>query len=88
MLYLVVRRRFGHREGAFNLGRFELPVAIGALLWVTAALIVLTVPAEALVPDLIVLGLLLAGGLFFLGMLIFSRESLEAEPGDVGVLGD
>jgi len=25
-----VRKRLGHKEGAFSLGRFELPVAVGA----------------------------------------------------------
>ena len=32
----------------------------------------------------IVVGLLVAGGLFFLFMLKIDREVLEAEPGDVG----
>lgn len=31
VLYLVVRKRLGRKEGAFNLGRLELPVAISAL---------------------------------------------------------
>jgi amino acid transporter len=81
VLYLVVRRRLGRQEGAFNLGRFELPVAICALAWVAVALFVLVVPAEALVPDVIVIGLLVAGGLFFLGLLIADREALESRPG-------
>jgi amino acid transporter len=79
-LYLVVRKRLVRQEGAFNLGRFELPVAICALVWVAVALFVLVVPAEAFVPDVIVVGLLIAGGLFFLGLLIFNREALEYEP--------
>ncbi|MFD9226065.1 hypothetical protein ACFWDI_40090 [Streptomyces sp. NPDC060064] len=47
------------------------------------ALFVLVAPREALVSVVIVVGLLLAGGLYFLFMLKFDRESLEAEPGDV-----
>ena len=86
VLYLVVRKRLARREGAFNLGRFELPVAICALLWVVCALFVLTVPREAVVPDLIVVGLVLAGGLFLLGLIKFRRQDLETEPGDVSVL--
>jgi hypothetical protein len=43
---------------------------------------VLTVPGEARVPDLIVAGLIVAGGMYFLGMLIFNRGLLETEPGD------
>jgi amino acid transporter len=86
ILYLVVRKRLDRREGAFNLGRFELPIAISALLWVGCALFVLMVPGEALVPDLIVVGLIVAGGLFFLGLLMFRRQALENEPGDVSLV--
>ncbi|MCO6007165.1 amino acid permease [Actinoallomurus purpureus] len=84
-LYLAVRRRLGRKKGAFDLGRFELPVAIGALVWSVASLFFLVTPATAFVPVLIVVGLLLAGGLFLLGLLIFDREVLETEPGDVSV---
>lgn len=80
VLYLVVRKRLSRRKGAFDLGRFELPVAISALVWVVFALVVLTVPGEAFVPDLIVVGLVLAGGLFFLGLLTFDHQALETEP--------
>ena len=75
-----MRRRLDRKEGAFDLGRFELPVAIGALVWSVVALFVLVAPAEALVPVLIVVGLMLVGGLFFLGMLMFDRKALETEP--------
>ena len=34
----------------------------------------------ALIPVLIVVGLMLVGGLFFLGILIFDRKSLDSEP--------
>ncbi|MGW0557181.1 APC family permease [Streptomyces sp. NPDC002926] len=85
VLYLAVRRRLDRKKGAFDLGRFELPVAICALVWSVVSLFVLVAPAEALVPVLIVVGLLLAGGLFFLGLLIFDRGALETEPGDVSV---
>jgi len=67
-------------RGAFSLGRYELPVAIGALAWLVVALFALAVPPAAKTPDLIVLGLLVLGGLFFLVMLILRRKSLDAEP--------
>jgi amino acid transporter len=86
VLYLAVRKRLGRQEGAFSLGRFELPVAISALVWLVVALVVLVVPASAHVPDLIAAGLALAGGLFFLAMLTFNRKSLETEPAAVDVL--
>jgi amino acid transporter len=86
ILYLAVRKRLAAKEGAFSLGRADLPVAIGALVWLVVALLVLVLPHESRVPVLIDLGLLLAGGVFFLFMLTLDRESLESEPADVSVL--
>jgi amino acid transporter len=85
-LYLAVRSRLAGQDGAFNLGRFELPVAVAALVWVITALFVLVVPAEAVVPDLIVLGLLFAGGLCLLGLLIVDQRAFETEPGEMSVI--
>jgi bacteriorhodopsin len=85
-LYLTVRKQLDRRKGAFDLGPFELPVAIVALLWLVLALIVLVTPGAALVPVLIVIGLLLVGKLYFLGMLMFDRKSLWTEPGDVPII--
>lgn len=82
VLYLSVRKRLGRKEGAFGLGRFEVPVAIAALVWVVFSLVALMSPSDSLVPDLIVLGVVSAGGLYFAKMLIFNREVLETEPGD------
>jgi hypothetical protein len=86
ILYLTVRKRLERRNGAFDLGPFELPVAIVALLWLLLALIVLVTPAAALVPLLIVIGLLLVGGLYFVGMLMFDRKSLWIEQSDIPII--
>jgi amino acid transporter len=86
VLYLAVRKRLERNKGAFDLGRFELPVAICALIWSMFALFVLVTPESALVPVLIVVGLLVAGGLFFLWLLMFRREVLETEPSDLEIL--
>ena len=82
ILYLAVRKRLEHREGGFSLGRFELPVAIAAMIWVVAALVFLVTPGDATIPTLVVLGLILAGGVYFAYMMIFNREVLDTEPGD------
>jgi amino acid transporter len=82
ILYLVVRKRLEHREGGFSLGRFELPVAIAALIWVAAALVFLVTPGDATVPALVVLGLILAGGIYFAKLMIFNREVLDTEPAE------
>jgi amino acid transporter len=81
VLYLSVRKRLESKEGGFSLGRFEVPVAIAAIIWVAIALFALVSPGTSLVPDLVVVGLILAGGLYFAKMLIFNREVLDTEPG-------
>jgi amino acid transporter len=80
VLFLAVRKRLEARDGAFSLGRWELPVAVLALLWLLIALTVLVVPHEARIPIYIVLGLIAAGAAFFIAMLAFDRGALEAEP--------
>jgi amino acid transporter len=85
VLYLAVRKRLEAREGAFSLGRWDLPVAVLALIWLLIALTVLVVPHEARTPVLIVLGLIAAGAVFFGLMMAFNREALEVEPAEVAV---
>jgi amino acid transporter len=80
ILYLSVRRKLGRQEGAFDLGRFELPIAISALVWLAAATFVLVTPGAARIPVLIVVGLMLVGAVFFVGMLLFDRKALDSEP--------
>ena len=81
ILYLAVRKTLDHKEGGFSLGRFELPVAVAALVWVVLALVALVTPGDASIPVLIVLGLIVAGGIYFAYMMIFHREVLDTEPG-------
>jgi hypothetical protein len=61
VLYLVVRKRLDRVEGAFDLGRFEMPVAISALVWSAIAVFVIVAPPSARVPALLVLGLAVLG---------------------------
>lgn len=84
MLYLCVRKRLNTKEGGFSLGRFEVPVAYTALVWVAFSIFVLVSPSDARVPGLVVLGLLAVGGLYFVTLLVTNREALETEPGDPG----
>jgi len=81
VLYLAVRKRLEYKEGGFSLGRFELPVAGIALVWVIVAIFVLVTPTSARVPSFIVLGLIALGVGYFLKMLILNREVLDTEPG-------
>jgi amino acid transporter len=82
VLYLAVRKRLDRKEGGFSLGRFEMPVAIAALVWSVCALVILLSPATATVPIVIVGGLLVVGGIYFAYMMFFNREVLDHEPGE------
>ena len=86
VLYLAVRKRLGrHREDAFDIGRFEMPVAIGALIWSAIVIAILVSPPEAHTAVVIALGILLAGGGYFGYLFVVNREVLETEPGDADV---
>ena len=80
VLYLAVRRRLDRRAGAFDLGRFELPIAVSALAWCALALFVIVAPADSPVPIVIVVGALAVGGAYFLVMLTRRPEALRSEP--------
>lgn len=85
VLYLAVRKRLGRKEDAFDLGRFEIPVAIGALVWSALVLFMVVSPRSAVTSVLISVGLLVGGGLYFAYLLIFQREVLQTEPGAAAV---
>lgn len=80
-LYLVVRKKLDSKEGAFNLGRFEVPIAVAALVWLLAAALVSIMSAPTIVPTLIVVGMVLVGGTYLAYLLMFRRHVLEQEPG-------
>lgn len=80
-LYLVVRKKLDRKDGAFNLGRIEVPVAIAALVWLLTAAFVSIVSAPTIVPVLIVVGMLLVGGVYLAYLLMFRRQVLEHGPG-------
>jgi amino acid transporter len=85
VLYLGVRKRLGRHEDAFDLGRFEMPVAIGALVWSLIVVFVLVSPPGALTAVLISVGILFAGGVYFAYLFISNPEVLETEPGEADV---
>jgi amino acid transporter len=81
VLYLAVRSRLDRREGGWDLGRFEMPVAIVALLWVVVAIVVAIATSATIAPVLIVAGLVVMGGAYFVHLLTSRRRALEHEPG-------
>lgn len=85
VLYLAVRKRLGRQEDAFDIGRFEMPVAIGALVWSVIVVFILVSPSQASTAVLISIGILLIGGVYFAYLMIANREVLESEPGEMDV---
>jgi amino acid transporter len=85
VLYLGVRKRLERQKDAFDLGRFEMPVAIGALVWSVLVVLVLVSPPQAWTAVLISVGLVLVGGAYLAYLLVFNGEVLETEPGEVDV---
>jgi amino acid transporter len=81
VLYLAVRGKLDSTRGSFHLGRFEVPVAICALVWTLFSLFVVISSAPSLAPVLIVVGLLIPGAAYFAYMWKFDRAVLEVEPG-------
>ena len=82
VLYLAVRRRLDCREGAFNLGRFEMPVAVSALVWAALVMFMVIAPAPSLAPVWVIAGLVLAGGVYLAYLWFAKPEVLENEPGE------
>lgn len=79
VLYLAVRQRLSHTEGAFSLGRLDIPVAVLALVWTIAAIVVLVAPGTA-TSTVIVVGLMALGAVYLASMLVFRRSALDAQP--------
>jgi amino acid transporter len=82
VLYLAVRRKFDRSGGGFDLGRFDLLVAVAALVWVLLCLFTVLVSFTTLATLLVIVGLMCAGFAYFLYMLKFNPAVLEQEPGE------
>lgn len=82
VLYLAVRKRLDRREGAFDLGRFETPLAVCALIWAGLVLFMVIAPSDSLAPVWVIGGLVLVGGLYLAYMWFAKPEVLQNEPGE------
>ncbi len=85
VLYLAVRNRLDRQEDAFDLGRFEVPVTVGALVWSGFVAFMLVSPHEARSAILISIGIVLVGGIYWAYLLIANRQVLQTEPGKADV---
>ncbi|MEH3155999.1 MAG: amino acid permease [Gordonia paraffinivorans] len=80
LLYLAVRRRLGTTEGAFSLGRFEIPVAVLALIWTIAAVVVLISPPGTGTSIVVVAGLIVVGAVYLAVMIVTRPSVIPAQP--------
>jgi hypothetical protein len=79
----VGRRRRG-AEDRFSLGRWEMPVIVGALIWLAYELIILIAPAEFRHAQYYVLGALGLGLVFYIVQWITEPNAMRTEPGEHG----
>jgi amino acid transporter len=85
LLYVFTgRRRRADTERHFSLGRWEIPVIAGALIWLAYELIILIGPAEFRDAQYYVLGALGLGLVFYIIQWITEPTAMRTEPGAHG----
>jgi amino acid transporter len=85
LLYVFTgRRRRADTERHFSLGRWEIPVIAGALIWLAYELIILIGPAEFRDAQYYVLGALGIGLVFYIIQWITEPKAMRTEPGAHG----
>jgi amino acid transporter len=84
LLYVFAGRRHGGAAGYFSLGRFEIPVVAGALIWLTYELIVLIGPGAFRDAQYYVLGALGVGLLFYALQWLLEPSAMRTEQGAHG----
>jgi amino acid transporter len=86
LLYLLAGRRRG-QAGKSALGRWEIPVIAGALVWLAYELIVLIGPGAFRDAQYYVLGALGIGLVFYLVQWLIEPAAMRTEPGTRGASG-
>jgi amino acid transporter len=84
LLYVFTTRRRRAEEGHFSLGRWEIPVVAGALIWLAYELIVLIGPSEFRDAQYYVLGALGLGLVIYIVQWITEPTAMRKEPGAHG----
>jgi len=84
LLYIFTGRRRRGAAGVFSLGRWEIPVIAGALIWLAYELIILIGPSEFRDAQYYVLGALGVGLLFYIGQWLLEPGAMRAEEGAHG----
>jgi ABC-type Co2+ transport system permease subunit len=84
VLYIFTGRRRRGQAGHFSLGRFEIPVIVGALIWLAYELIILIGPSVFRSAQYYVLGALGLGLVFYLGQWLIEPGAMRVEEGAHG----
>jgi amino acid transporter len=84
VLYIFTGRRRRGQAGHFSLGRFEIPVIVGALIWLAYELIILIGPSVFRSAQYYVLGALGLGLVFYLGQWLLEPGAMRVEEGAHG----
>src|SRR5215469_13629023 len=84
VMYIFTGRRRRGATGYFSLGRWEIPVIAGALIWLAYELIILIGPSEFRDAQYYVLGALGVGVLFYFGQLLLEPSAMRTEEGAHG----
>src|SRR6516164_586439 len=84
VLYIFTGRRRRGETGYFSLGRWEIPVIAGALIWLAYELIVLIGPSQFRDAQYYVLGALGVGVLVYIGQWILEPSAMRTEQGAHG----
>ena len=84
LMYVFVGRQRRGEAGFFSLGRWEIPVIAGALLWLAYELIILIGPKEFRDAQYYVLGALGVGLVFYIGQWVLEPAAMRTEVGAHG----
>jgi hypothetical protein len=84
LMYIFTARRHRAIAGHFSLGRWEIPVIAGALIWLAYELIILIGPDEFRDAQYYVLGALGVGLLVYIGQWILEPGAMHVEEGAHG----
>src|SRR6516165_11468766 len=84
LMYIFTARRHRAIAGHFSLGRWEIPVIAGALIWLAYELIILIGPAVFRDAQYYVLGALGVGLLVYIGQWILEPGAMRVEEGAHG----
>jgi amino acid transporter len=84
VLYVFTARRHRAQAGHFSLGRYEIPVIAGALIWLAYELIILIGPDVFRDAQYYVLGALGVGVVFYIGQWLLEPGAMRAEEGAHG----